>query len=377
MMRRHGSTTVELEKTDEMLDPEALTIGFARRFATYKRGAMLFSDIERLKKILCNKERPVQFIFAGKAHPKDTGGKELIKQIVHLIRDPELANKIIFIENYDINVARYLVQGVDVWLNNPRRPLEASGTSGMKVPVNGGINCSIPDGWWCESYDGENGWSIGNGEEYEDEAYQDEIESKSLYDLLEKDIIPTFYDRSRDRLPRNWIQTMRRSMMTVCPIFNTYRMVAEYAEKFYLPSSEVYQKVTKSNFKGAHELYQFYLKLAKNWRAISVVDVNDNLPAEGTEAGQDFTVTARVQLGKLDVGDVTVEVYQGYLDSRNRIINGHPITMKFEGTDNNGLSVFTASISSGVIGHNGYAVRILPQHELKFMRYQPGMITWE
>ena len=176
-----------------MLDPEALTIGFARRFATYKRGTLIFRNLDRLAAIINNKDRPVQIVFAGKAHPRDHGGKELIAEILHIARRPEFRRRIVFLEDYDINVARYLVQGVDVWLNNPRRPLEASGTSGMKVCCNGGLNLSILDGWWVEGYAQDNGWAIGAGEEYTDLTYQDDVESRAIYDLLEQEIVPLFY----------------------------------------------------------------------------------------------------------------------------------------------------------------------------------------
>ncbi len=196
-----GFTKSEIEHADQILSPEALTIGFARRFATYKRGTLLFRDLERLKKIVTNSEKPVQIIFAGKAHPHDNGGKELIRNIAEICRREDFRDHIVFIEDYDINVARYMVQGVDVWLNNPRRPLEASGTSGMKVPPNGGLNFSVLDGWWDEAYDGQNGWPIGNREEYTDLEYQDEVESKALYNVLENEIIPLFYERGRDNIP--------------------------------------------------------------------------------------------------------------------------------------------------------------------------------
>ena len=241
---RRGAPPSEVARADEVLDPDALTLGFARRFATYKRGTLLFRNLERLGAILNAKDRPVQIIFAGKAHPRDHGGKELIAEIVHLARRPDFRRRIVFIEDYDINVARYLVQGVDVWVNNPRRPLEASGTSGMKVCINGGINLSVLDGWWCEAFAGDNGWAIGAGEEYSDLTYQDDVESRAIYDLLEQEIVPLFYTRSSDGLPRGWIKVMKRAMSTVCPVFNTSRMVQEYMEKCYGPSAERYERLT-------------------------------------------------------------------------------------------------------------------------------------
>ena len=256
-----------------MLDPEALTIGFARRFATYKRGTLIFRNLDRLAAILNDKDRPVQILFAGKAHPRDHGGKELIAEITHVCRRPEFRRRMVFIEDYDINVARYLVQGVDVWLNNPRRPLEASGTSGMKVCVNGGLNLSILDGWWCEGYTGDNGWAIGAGEEYTDLTYQDDIESRAIYDLLEQEIVPLFYTRSSDGMPRGWLKVMKRSMSTVCPIFNTSRMVQEYVEKCYSPSTERYERLTQDHLAKAINLAQWRRKLTKDWGQVRVEQV--------------------------------------------------------------------------------------------------------
>src|SRR5207245_1682710 len=209
-------------------------------FAPYQRGTLIFRNLDRLAAIINNKERPVQLLFAGKAHPRDHGGKELIAEIVHISRRPEFRRRIAFLEDYDINVARYLVQGVDVWLNNPRRPLEASGTSGMKVCCNGGLNLSILDGWWVEGYSQTtpNGWAIGAGEEYTDLTYQDDVESRAIYDLLEQEIVPAFYTRSSDGLPRQWLRLMKASISGCCPFFNTNRMVQEYMEKCYGPSAQ-------------------------------------------------------------------------------------------------------------------------------------------
>ena len=237
-LKNRGAPPAEIARAEEVLDPEALTIGFARRFATYKRGALLFRNLERLTAIINDKDRPVQVLFAGKAHPKDHGGKELIAEILQFARRPEFRRRVVFIEDYDINVARYLLQGVDVWLNNPRRPLEASGTSGMKAACNGGLNLSILDGWWCEGYDGQNGFAIGAGEEYTDLTYQDDVESRAMYDLLEQEIIPLFYTRSSDGLPRGWLRMMKHSITTLAPVFNTGRMVAEYTTRCYLPSAQ-------------------------------------------------------------------------------------------------------------------------------------------
>src|SRR5207245_2104951 len=269
-LKRRGAPPAEVARADEVLDPEALTIGFARRFATYKRGTLIFRNLERLAAIINNKDRPVQLIFAGKAHPRDHGGKELIAEILHIARRPEFRRRIVFIEDYDIHVARSLVQGIDVWLNNPRRPLEASGTSGMKICCNGGINLSILDGWWVEGYAHDNGWAIGAGEEYTDLAYQDEVESRAIYDLLEQEIVPLFYTRSSDGLPRGWLRVMKQSMGTVCPVFNTNRMVQEYIEKCYWPSARRYGLLAANHLRKADELSQWRRRLGQGWQQIRV-----------------------------------------------------------------------------------------------------------
>ncbi len=218
------------------LDPDALVIGFARRFATYKRAYLLFRDIDRLRALVHNRYRPVQFIFAGKAHPADEPGKRLLQEVYNWARSPEMGGRIAFVEDYDMHVARYLVQGVDIWMNTPRRPQEASGTSGMKVAINGGINLSILDGWWAEAYNGRNGWAIENGQEYDDPEQQDNADANALYRVLEEEVAPLYYQRDRDDIPRSWVAMMKESIRTVGPRFSTRRMVKEYTEQYYLPA---------------------------------------------------------------------------------------------------------------------------------------------
>jgi glycogen phosphorylase len=219
---------------DELLNPDVLTIGFARRFATYKRAPLVFSDFQRIAEIINNADRPVQFVYAGKAHPRDDEGKRFIQQVVGHAKNPAFFGKVMFIENYDINVARHLISGVDVWLNTPRRPMEASGTSGMKILIHGGLNLSILDGWWREGYDGTNGYAIGSDGQPEHADVQDAQDAMSLYDVLEQQVIPEFYDRDELGIPRSWIRRIRSSMVTLIPQFNTDRMVSEYTSNYYL-----------------------------------------------------------------------------------------------------------------------------------------------
>ncbi|MDT8322799.1 MAG: alpha-glucan family phosphorylase, partial [Bacteroidota bacterium] len=218
---------------DNILNPDTLTIGFARRFATYKRAPLFFREFNRVVEMINDPDRPIQLVFAGKAHPRDDQGKRFIQEIVGYGKNPALFGKIVFLENYDINVARHMVSGVDVWLNNPRRPMEASGTSGMKILIHGGLNFSIQDGWWREGFNGENGWGIGDDAHVEDTAEQDARDAAQLYSILEQQVIPEFYDRDEYGIPRQWLQRVRQSMETLIPAFNTDRMVSDYVLNYY------------------------------------------------------------------------------------------------------------------------------------------------
>ena len=235
--RRRGESEAALEKARNVLDPTVLTIGFARRFATYKRANLLFSDLDRVASLLNDRGRPVQIVFAGKAHPKDEPGKHLMQLIARLRNDSRFTDRVIFIEDYDINVCRHLVQGVDVWLNNPRRPLEASGTSGQKVVLNGGLNLSILDGWWAEAYDGANGFAIGKGSHHVNDAVTDERDAAALYEVMENEVVPMYYKRDIDGLPREWIKRMINSIATLAWRFSSDRMVMDYARHCYVPAA--------------------------------------------------------------------------------------------------------------------------------------------
>jgi starch phosphorylase len=234
---RHGRSPDELRGVEALLDPRALTIGFARRFATYKRAVLVLHDLDRLRKILTDPDRPVQMLFAGKAHPADRQGQDFIRQLFELAQG-EFRGKLVFIEDYDIEVARMMVQGCDVWLNTPRRPQEASGTSGQKCPINGGINCSILDGWWVEGFRGDNGWAIGQEILSATPAEQDAADATSLYRILEEETVPIFFEKDDDGLRRHWIRLMKASIASVVPQFSAHRMVRDYVEKSYLPAAK-------------------------------------------------------------------------------------------------------------------------------------------
>ena len=375
-LQRRGMSQTEIEAADEVLNPDALTIGFARRFATYKRSTLIFRDLGRLRRLLTDSERPVQFIFAGKAHPHDNEGKELIRTIVNVARDHDFRNSIVFLENYDMNIARYMVQGVDVWLNNPRRPKEASGTSGMKVIYNGGLNCSILDGWWAEAFHHDVGWSIGYGEEYpEDEwAHQDYVESQALYNLLEQDIVPLFYRQSRDGLPREWIRRVKRSMLRLAPTFNTHRMVQQYTNEFYLPRFQVSQAMRCAAFAGTADFVRWRQHLDQAWHEVSVLDVD--IRDGDVEIGSHTEIHARVLLGQLRPEDVNVQLYYGMLDSVGNIREGQSVDMRLQCENGSGTYTFTAEHVYLTTGNVGFSVRVLPYHEYLHTPFVPNKIVW-
>lgn len=374
-LRRRGAPPSEVKAADEYLDPEALTIGFARRFAPYKRGALLFRDLQRLAKIVNDTDRPVQFVFAGKAHPRDGKGKEVIKTIMDSIGRPELCRRIVFIENYDITVGRMLVQGVDVWLNNPIKPREASGTSGMKVCPNGGINFSVLDGWWPEAYDGENGWAIDEGRIYEDAEYRDHIEGEAIYELLEKEIVPMFYDCGEDGLSRRWIARMKASMRTISPMFSTTRMLMEYANLLYVDASKRWQRLSSDAFTAAKSLSHWKREISKTWQKVQVEEVQAN-DAKELPVGAHVKVRARVHLGKVKPEDVVVELYHGRVDPYGELAEGLSQAMKVEQHTENGTYWFDGDIPCMRSGQHGFAVRVMPQHPDLVHRFDTGLILW-
>ena len=374
-LERQGALPSELKKADEVLDPEVLTIGFARRFTTYKRATLILQQPERLRQILNNKDFPIQIIFAGKAHPKDTPGKELIRKIIHLARLDEFRNAIVFLEDYDMEISRYLVQGVDVWLNTPRRLHEASGTSGMKAAVNGVINVSVLDGWWDEAYNPNVGWAIGWGEDYEDSNYQDEVESQILYNLLEQEIIPLFYDRGKNNIPRKWINLMKNSMEQICPVFNTNRMVREYSEQFYIPALTKYQTLFKNNQKKTKELSAWKSHLFNNWQNIRFIKVSED-GSRQHQVGSKIDIETKIFLGNLKPDDISVEIYHGYVDTDNKIVNGFIEVMTCTGNNEDHVYTFTGSFPCRTSGLYGYTVRIIPKSEFLTYRHETGLILW-
>ena len=371
-----GAPPAEVDAADEVLDPEALTLGFARRFATYKRATLIFRDTERLLRVLNDPHRPVQLIMAGKAHPKDEAGKELIKKVVQFSKETTARNRIIFLEDYDMSIARSMIEGVDVWINTPIKLHEASGTSGMKVPPNGGINLSVLDGWWPEAYDGTNGWVIGDRRIYGNQDYQDYMESESFYQLLEKEIVPMFYDRGSDQLPRRWIAMMKRSMRTCCPVFNTNRVVREYTERFYLPAARRWQRFSQDDFKVTREVAGWRGKLLDKWGEVRIEVVDAEIPAEPA-VGHQLPVSAQIRLGSISPEEVSVELYCGPLDSQGVISAGTSTPLHCEGLNGNDETYrYTGAIPCEYSGQYGYALRILPHHPEMAARYHVGLVHW-
>ena len=377
-LTKRGASPMEIEQAEDILDPEALTIGFARRFATYKRASMILKDIDRLERILNSEDRPVQIILAGKAHPRDNPGKDLIRQIIHTARRPEFRRNIVFIEDYDMNVARYLVQGVDVWLNTPLRPMEASGTSGMKAAANGALNVSIPDGWWAEGYDPTVGWTIGSGESYDDLEYQNNVESQALYDLIEKEIVPLFYKRGRDNLPRQWIAKMRSAMSKLAPEYSTNRMVRNYAEKFYGPASAQWSKLTADEYAKAREVWGWKQHMMEHFDGIRILSVSDSMSENGGGAmvGRDLNVQAELDLGGLSPDDVRVELYYGKLDEDGQLSGGQPRRMNVKNTGDDGQVKYAADMPCTRSGRTGYTVRVLPRHPDIAEPLDMGLLRW-
>jgi starch phosphorylase len=359
-LQRRGAAAREIEYAREALSPEVLTIGFARRFATYKRAGLLLRDPERLKRLLNNPQRPVQFVFAGKAHPRDNEGKALIKQLVHFSRQEEVRKRLVFLEDYDMSVARYLVQGVDIWLNTPQRPLEASGTSGMKVIPNGGLNLSVLDGWWVEGCETDTGWAIGAGEEYDDPAYRDEVESKNLFDVIENDIIPLFYDTGGDGLPRKWIRMVKASMTKLGPVFNTNRMVQEYTDRFYMKAYHGWKGLSADEFSRAREVVKWKRGIRNHWSEVEIV--RGQLEKVEVQAGTALRVEAEVYLGALRQDDVVVQVYTGPLDSDYNITEGTIRNMRFVDSPQDGLHRYSGFIPCDESGLFGYLIRVMPHH---------------
>ncbi len=373
--RARSATHLEISRIRSILNNRRLTIGFARRVATYKRLTLLLHDPERLQALLTDEERPVQLIFAGKAHPADHESKQLIRRLLEFTRDAKLRRHIVFLENYDMRIARRMVQGVDVWLNNPRRPQEASGTSGMKAALNGVLNASILDGWWDEAYTPEVGWTFGMKEGTDDLAYQDTVDAQALYNLLEEEIVPTFYDRGESDLPHRWVKMMKASMKLALGGFTSRRMVEQYNSRFYEPAARSYRSLLTDGAVRARELVSKRKRLRELWPDVRVVAPQANRNLSDLHVGDSFTVTARLQLGHLRPNEVTVQIYAGPLDSENNIwdVETEEMTQYGDGVD--GLHTYRHTLRCTRAGRHGFTVRVVPSGK-EWEHETPGFVTW-
>lgn len=372
---KRGAGPADLAQADEILHPEVLTIGFGRRFATYKRANLILRDPERLKALLNDRDRPVQILFAGKAHPNDRPGKDLIREIVHFAKDPTVRSHVAFVENYDMSLARYMVQGVDVWLNTPRRPLEASGTSGMKATANGGLNCSVLDGWWVEGYAPETGWAIGHGEEYADEEQQNEIEANALYTLLEQEIIPLFYERGRDGIPHDWVRRMKSAMGAICPEFNSNRMVGEYVDRFYLPGLRRGAELAANDHQRAKQLAQWVQRVKQNWAQVRFIEITDDAP-DVAQYGDRVTVRAKAFLGALQPSDILAQLEFSNVDSAANLVEPEARRMEYVGPSSDNTHLFLGTVVCEGTGRWGYEVRLIPSHRDLPDPFDMNCILW-
>ncbi len=371
--RRNAPRKV-LEAVESALDQDTLTIAFSRRFATYKRANLLLQDPKRLESIINNTEYPVQFIFAGKAHPRDNEGKELIKQLFQFASKPEVRDKIIFLEDYDMHLARHLLQGADAWLNTPRRPLEACGTSGMKAAINGVLNVSVLDGWWCEGYSEDRGWRIGNGEEYKDHGYQDTVESQALYNVLENEVIPCFYDRKNGNLPVCWLKKMKASMKMAMEFFCSLRMVSDYEKRYYVPAARRWDALLAEEAEEAKRLASQSNRLRALWKDIEVKS-----PTRDTSGpyrvGDNFRVTSEVTLGEFRPDEVDVELYYGQLESLEKLSASRIEPMKVVEDKGDGKYLYGCNLKCDYSGRFGVTVRVTPAGDA-WVKSTPRLLTW-
>ncbi len=372
---RNGETIDEINETDNLLNPKALTIGFARRFATYKRATLLFRDIEKITQLLNNPQMPVQIIFAGKPHPADVQGQDLVKEIYEYSKMPQFKNKVVILENYNMYTSRYLVSGVDVWLNNPRRPLEASGTSGEKAGLNGVINFSVLDGWWFEGFEkNKNGWAIGDDTEYTNYELQDNADSKSIYSCLENEIMPLYYTKDSKGLNKEWIKMMKASIKSVGGNYNTNRMLCDYLKKLYIPQAELI--TTKyDDVKRVEEFYNWKVAIENDWQKVSIFSstINDEV---AIKAGEKLDLTCNVSLGSIAPTSVACEVFYGKFSNGEKLVGSQYKEMELSKDLGNGQYEYKTSIDIDNGGNYGYTFRVLPKHDMLINKQDMSLVKW-
>lgn len=376
---KYGYSKIWQEELFAKINPAALTIGFARRFAPYKRADMILSDLDRLDRILNHPSRPVHIVFSGKAHPNDEMGKDMIKKVISVCKDKRFRGKIFFVEGYDIRIARHLVQGVDVWLNTPRRPLEASGTSGEKVVANGVLNLSISDGWWVEGYDGTNGWTIGPVVKgyAEETANADEEDSQSLYALLENSVIPLYYDREMSGLPQKWIAMIKRSMQTLIPRFNTDRMLIDYYRDLYLPTARREHELYADGYRMARELADWKRKLPMRFSSLRLLEVRiEGIRGDTILVERPLDVSVRIDPGKLEPEELLVELVIGQKDGSGFVEPPECVSLRPNGKDADGTLTFFVSYTVRKNGAYSYGIRVLPYHPHLAAKQETGLVYW-
>lgn len=369
-----GASPAEVGWTDSVLDPNVLTIGFARRVPTYKRLTLMLSDPERLVRLLTHPQRPIQLVIAGKSHPDDEQGVSLIQRLVQFSDDPRIRDRIVFLPNYDMALAHVLVPGCDVWLNNPLRPLEASGTSGMKCALNGALNLSILDGWWDEMYDGSNGWAIPTADGVDDPSRRDKIEAAALYDLIENTVAPRFYDRDADGIPRRWMDMVRHTLATLGPRVQATRMVADYVCELYTPIARASEALDAPPYENAKALAEWKSKVRAAWHDVRVDFVEASLP-DVVQLGDDVTVVAHVSLGDLSPEDVEVQMILGKVAGDDTIVSGQVIKLTPSKQVDGGATKFVASTKLDVAGAVGFTVRVVPHNSLTASDAELGLVS--
>ncbi len=372
-LKRSGYGYEEINGIVGNLSPDTLTIGFARRFATYKRATLIFKDLERITQILNNKEKPVQIIFAGKAHPLDKEGAGLIKYIHEISMKPQFKGKIFLLENYNIEMSRYLVSGVDVWLNNPRRPLEASGTSGQKASVNGAINFSVLDGWWAEGYNSKNGWTIGINADYDSYEAQDEYDSQDIYNTLENKIIPIYYNRNEKGISEKWMEYMKNSIISTGGKYSTSRMVSDYTDKLYIPLCNLYNKYYTS-LEEVGRFNEWKSKMYQNWKNIEITQ-EKNVENITIDAGNTIEVKCKVKLANILPEDIEVQAYYGKIKENGIVEKIKVIPMELVG-ENKNIYTYRAEIDLTTGGDYGYTFRVMPKNEMLLDNANMDLIKW-
>ena len=371
-LRRNGMQYEEIMEIVSGLNPNALTIGFARRFATYKRATLIFRDLERITEILNNKNMPVQIIFAGKAHPRDIEGQNLIKFIHEISMKPQFKGKVFLLEDYDISVARYLVSGVDVWLNNPRRPMEASGTSGQKASVNGVLNFSVLDGWWVEGYNGENGWTIGRNKEYDSYDLQDNEDCQDIYNTLENKIIPTYYEKKQEeKFSKKWLKLMKNSIKTTGGMYSTARMLVDYTEKLYMPLSKLSAQYY-SDIESVIRYNSWKENIENSWNDIKIIQIT-SLNNITIDAGDNIDVACRVELPNISPENISVQVYSGKIQDNGTLGEINVIEME---EDKKEPGTYRAKLKLTTGGDYGYTFRVMPKHEMILDAANLNLVKW-